>query len=298
MIGEILALLAAICWALSAVLYKGVLRRIDYVTTNLVRIGFAVLFLLSIVLATLHNLPSVPLGALSFLMLAAIINLVIGDTLFFISLKKIGISRTQPISSSYPLYSVILAIAILGEKVTASVIIGTPLIVVGIAIVSLSGNENNTAGTSSEKAPGLFGIPFSFGSAFCYSLGLTTYKFVLTTGNINPVFATLIRLTVTVPILLVVLAIRRPDKPENLTKRDIVALAAGGILELGIGGLLLFESLNLTDASRAIPLSSTTPLFTLVLATRYTGEKMLTKLAVGTIFTIAGIMIIASSGLF
>ncbi len=71
MIGEILALLAAICWALSAVLYKGVLRRIDYVTTNLVRIGFAVLFLLSIVLATLHNLPSVPLGALSFLMLAA-----------------------------------------------------------------------------------------------------------------------------------------------------------------------------------------------------------------------------------
>ncbi len=296
MIGEILALLAAICWGLSAVLYKWVLRRIDYLTTNLIRIGFAALFLLTITFATLHKLPIVPVGALSLLMLGATINLVIGDTLFFISLKKVGISRTQPISSSYPLCSMILAIAILGEKVTPSVIIGTPLIVIGIAIVSMSGGDNNGTGTPSKKAPGAFGIPFSLGSALCYGIGFTTYKFALEIGNIDPVFATLIRLAATVPILLVIFAIKRPEKPENLTKREIVALAAGGILELGIGGLLMFESLNLTDASRTIPLTSTTPLFALILATRYAGEKMLTRLAVGTIFTVAGIILIASSG--
>jgi len=68
-----------------------------------------------------------------------------------------------------------------------------------------------------------------------------------------------------------------------------------GVVELGIGGILLFESLKLGNASTTIPLSSTTPLFALVFAVQYAEEKMLKRLLIGTIITVAGIILVTSS---
>ena len=91
--------------------------------------------------------------------------------------------------------------------------------------------------------------------------------------------------------------IKKPDSLRSLGKRDVVRLAIGGILEVGIGGTLLFLSLKLGDASRTIPLLSTTPLFALVLAAQYAGEKMSPRLLIGTVVIVAGIVMIASSAM-
>jgi DME family drug/metabolite transporter len=295
MIGEVLAIIVALCWAFTAVLYRKALRNTSYTVTNLVRTIFAAMFLLAVVSLTLRHVSAIPLSLLSLLLLASITNLVIGDTLFFMSLKKVGVSRTQPISSSYPLFSMIPASLIIGERIELLTVIGTILILIGIVIVSLTGNKNSEL--RSERVSTLRGVHFSIGAALCYSIGFTSYKLVLVSGAVDPTFATFIRMTAVIPILLVAVAIRGPRQMKKLTKRDIAILAVGGILELGVGGLLLFQSLRLADASRVIPLSSTTPLFALALASRYTGEKILFRLVLGAIITVAGVMLITSSAI-
>jgi drug/metabolite transporter (DMT)-like permease len=143
MIGEISALSAAICWAVAAVLYKKALRNTSILVANLVRTVFAALLLLVIFPATKGQSSIITFNQLALIIIAGIIGVVIGDTFYFMGLKKIGISRTQSISSSYPFYSMLLAAIFLNEELSFTVAIGTPLIVIGIILVSLSKNERN-----------------------------------------------------------------------------------------------------------------------------------------------------------
>ena len=149
MIGEILALSAALCWAISAVLYKKALYRFGYYATNFIRTFFATIFILGI-LPVIHPFSlTLTFNLLILLFIGSVFNLIIGDTFYFRGLKKMGVSRTQSIASSYPFYSMILAAIFLKEGVTTPVIIGTPLIIGGIALISWSQykeNESNSEG--------------------------------------------------------------------------------------------------------------------------------------------------------
>lgn len=62
---------------------------------------------------------------------------------------------------------------------------------------------------------------------------------------------------------------------------------------LGLGGILLFVSLSLIAASRAIPLSSVSPLLSLLLTSLYAGEKVTAKVVVGTILIVMGVVLVS-----
>mgnify|MGYP006269183815 CR=1 FL=1 len=92
--------------------------------------------------------------------------------------------------------------------------------------------------------------------------------------------------------LLSVVAARESKQVRKMTKIDVGALAVAGILALGVGGILLFVSQTLIENSRAIPLSSISPLFSLVLASHYGGEKVTTKIILGTILIVTGVILV------
>jgi DME family drug/metabolite transporter len=292
MIGEIAAISAAFCWAISAVLYKEVLRKVGYMTTNLVRSAFAVLFLLILfpVSLILYSSPALTSGELILLVIGALTNLVIGDTFYFIGLKKIGVSRAQPISASYPLFSMLLAAMFLSETLTTAIIIGTPLIAAGIALTSLATNERNGAIT---KASPLRGVAASLLAAIFWSVGLTAYKAALTNSSIDLISANFFRTTSILPFLLLsIVAARESKQLRKMTRADVGALALAGILALGVGGILLFMSQTMIENSKAVPLSSISPLFSLLLASHYSREKITAKIVMGTILIVTGVILV------
>jgi drug/metabolite transporter (DMT)-like permease len=130
MIGEISALSAAFCWAVAAILYKKALRKTNIFVANLVRTLFAALLLLVIFSLTQGQLSIITYKQLALIIIAGIIGVVIGDTFYFLGLKKLGVSKTQSLSSSYPFYSMLLAAIFLNEGFSFTVAIGTPLIVI------------------------------------------------------------------------------------------------------------------------------------------------------------------------
>ena len=294
MIGELLAILAAICWAVSAVTYRTVLSRVSYFVVNLLRSVFAALFLFAVLMLTSGGMPSVNLSDLGILSFAAIINLAIGDSLFFIGLAKIGISRTQPIASAYPLFSLILVIVVLGERPTLPMIVGTPLIVAGI--IMISAHDDSISKFAKRHRVGSLGTLWALGAAVCYSIGIVIYKLVLGGPHMGVVLASFVRPLVIIPFLASIVMVLAPSQIKKLTRKDLLTIGVAGVIDMGIGGLLLLGSLSLIDASKAIPLSSTTPLFALIFASQLSSEKILIRVIVATILIVTGTILVTSTG--
>jgi drug/metabolite transporter (DMT)-like permease len=295
MIGEIAALSAAFCWGLSPVLYKKALGKTSYLAANFVRSGFASLFLILILPLVINQSSILAPNEYAILAIGGVTNLVVGDTLYFVGLKKIGVCQAQPITSSYPLYVMFLATIVLGEPLTSSILIGTPLIVVGIILISLSGDKGSC--DASDPSSRVKGLAASVAAALFWSVGLVCYKFsLLDHETLDPAFSTFVtvfRTTVILPFLLVLVVAGGESKQvTKLSKSSIAALAAGGIVALGVGGILLFTSYTLINANIATPLSSISPLFSLLLARHYIGEKATPRNIVGAVLIVIGVVVI------
>jgi len=62
--------------------------------------------------------------------------LIAGDTLYFIGLRTIGVTKTVPITYSYSIFVVLLSLIFLEEAITLPIIIGTMAIILGIWLVA------------------------------------------------------------------------------------------------------------------------------------------------------------------
>jgi drug/metabolite transporter (DMT)-like permease len=71
------------------------------------------------------------------LAVAGILALAIGGILLFTSYSLIDANIATPLSSTSPFFSLILARRYAGEKATSRIILGTILIVFGVALVSI-----------------------------------------------------------------------------------------------------------------------------------------------------------------
>jgi DME family drug/metabolite transporter len=140
MLGVILAITAACCWSISAILARLGLQSGIKASTGTFISMISSLLVLGILALTINfdeivNL--VPLALLWFGMIG-IINYVMGRQFNYQSIKHIGVTRATPLFASAPLFAMILAVIFLGESVNIPIIIGTLIIVGGLYLVVTS----------------------------------------------------------------------------------------------------------------------------------------------------------------
>jgi uncharacterized membrane protein len=289
MLGEIASLASALCWALSAVIYRKALSAIDPLPANAVRCIPTVVFMV-ILLAALGQLQQIiKIGSLTllYLTLSVISGLVIGDTLNFVSLRLIGVSRAVPISSICPLFTVIIAALFLQGGVSSMVLLGAILVVFGVWLVS---TKNNTV-SPLTRADLIKGILAGVGAAIFWAISLVICQLAL--QWIDPITANSIRMIILTPALtMIVLASRNRDQLLHSDTNLWILLSAGGILALGVGGILLLVGISLIGVARAVPLSSTTPLYAPLLAMSLLKEKVTVKIISGAVLTVLGILLV------
>ncbi|NJE77502.1 permease, partial [Thermococcus sp. ES12] len=111
MLGVVLSLLSAFGWAFSSILLKLSMKNKSAVTVNIVR-----LYIIAVVYAiffTINGNWKEVLNMTPLQLLVAFISaqfgFVIGDYFFFNAMKIMGVSRTVPITSSYPLWAILWA---------------------------------------------------------------------------------------------------------------------------------------------------------------------------------------------
>jgi DME family drug/metabolite transporter len=293
-IGELAALGAALSWTVSAMLYGRALQQTKPISANIVRLSCtsAVLLILLIVVAGSVGLGNLRLDVAVIAGVSGIIGLGLGDTLYMVSIKLMGVSRAVPITCTYPLFNLLWATFLIHEKLTVYLILGALIIVLGIWFLTY-GKEN---GDSEEKNRFLLkGLSAALATAVLWSISIAMMGLAIKeTPRLNDALVINTIRTATIGALLLTLSpvIDRQRDFLKMKKGTLVTLIIGGLLALGLGWFLLAYSFVGIPESQAVPISSTTPLFSTLTAIALLHEKVTARNVLGSVFVVAGIFMI------
>lgn len=287
MLGEILTIVAALCWALGASLYKKSLLNVRPVTLNLFRSFPATIyaFLVLYLLGKWTLLSELNMVSIAYIGIASLLVLGVGDILYFSGLKFVGVAKTVPIAYSYSIFVAVISIIFLGESLTAPILLGTVAVVSGIWLVV--GKVENKVG---KKEHSKLGLLAALGTSLCWACGVSIFKIIL--ANTDPFILASVRMLFLLPVLgvFMMLPFGKKSSSKNLTRFNILTMFLGGLMAIGVGDTLYLVGLEITKANVAAPLASTTPLFAAIIAILFLKEEVSKRVLVGAFFVTAGIM--------
>lgn len=296
MIGEFAALGAAVSWAVAPILYKKALSGVKPISANIVRCATnaAVLALVLVSSGLTGILARLPLTVLVVVVLSGVVGLGLGDTLYMIGLKSIGVARAVPLASTYPLFSLLWAV-LLGEMVTVAALAGTIVILLGIWFLSREKLENAAHVQGKLEVTG---VTVCLLTAVAWSVSIAMMDFAVTTpGIVSALDANYAIVTVRITGMALVMLALAPlaDKEHGFLKlpwRAVVMLCVGGLVANGLGWLLMNYSLLNIAESQAVPISSTTPLFSAMAGFAFFREKMTRDSVLGAVLVVVGTVLI------
>jgi DME family drug/metabolite transporter len=296
MIGELAALGAALCWTVSAVLYKEALLRTKPIPANIARCVYTsvVLVVCLTVMGKFEVLMDLPVSAAVLAGVSGIVGLGLGDTLYMVSLRLIGVARAVPITCTYPLFNLLLAVFLQGESVTLQVVLGTLVIVFGVWL--LSREERKGARRLQEKTL-VRGVIYALATAVVWAVSIAMINVAVNLPETSGLDHALAVNTVRVAAVAVFLLTSAPVTDREFSflrvqRKTLVTLVFGGIAALALGWFLLTYSFLYTSESQAVPISSTTPLFATVSGMIFLHERVTAKNVAGSILVVFGIFLI------
>ena len=136
--GLVFAGLAAVCWGLNTVALRVLLVGMDVLVASTVRLTVAALAL-NLAAFSRFGWRTViyPKRTAGLLALAGLIGLGMGSLFILNAIQIAGAGKAAVLSSTSPLFAAVLAVVFLKERVTAKLVIGTLLTVIGMVMVAL-----------------------------------------------------------------------------------------------------------------------------------------------------------------
>ena len=137
MMSYIFAILAAILWGVAPIFDKIVVSAgVSLYLANLIRAMGAVFFLSATVICFKHfDLSQLTAKHFLYLFIAGMMAGGLAMVLYYTALKYEPASRIIPLTSIYPLFTIAISAIILGENLSLKVVLGTILIIIGVALV-------------------------------------------------------------------------------------------------------------------------------------------------------------------
>jgi DME family drug/metabolite transporter len=287
--GEICAIMAALCWAFGASLYKKAIRDMNPIKFNLIRSTSVLIYAFSIVfiLGKWGSVFNLDLSTITIMGISSILVLVAGDTLYFIGLRTIGVTKTVPITYSYSILVVLLGGIILDEAITLQLILGTITIILGVWLVA-----NKALDQTQKSNTSLIGVISSLGTVLCWGFGVVFFKIILNSND--PYILAAGRMLFLIPTLAILSIIPYGNKSSNrkISRIQLVLALLSGLISLGIGDNLLYLALDSTNTNIVAPLTSLTPIFSALIAIIFLGEKVSKKTIIATLLVTTGTMLL------
>jgi drug/metabolite transporter (DMT)-like permease len=203
----------------------------------------------------------------------------------FASNRIAGPTIAGTLSSTTPLFAVLLAMLVLGEPLTLAAATGTAAIVLGV--IAFTGRNANGARALTAVAillP-LAGAAIRGGAQAAVKGGLALWP--------EPFVAVLIGYTVSCATIFGTTRALVPDGAAPLNRRGVLWFMSVGACN-GAGILAMYAALARGHVSVVSPLVSTYPLFTLALSATFLREERLgPRVLAGVALTVAGVAVLA-----
>jgi drug/metabolite transporter (DMT)-like permease len=292
-LGELAALGTALCWSAGSNLFAAAGQRIGSVRLNRLRIVTATVFL-AVTLLVVRGSPW-PTWAtraqVFWLALSGLIGYVFADGNYFRSLVILGPGRAALLASMAPLFTALLAWPILGERLGPLVLVGMGLTLGGISWVLIERERRDHLHVEGSVGAGVVtGILGAIGQAG----GYVTSKLALRTG-LDPLSATVIRVGAAAVAIWLIAAFQREVRHTIGAMRDRGTagfIAGGALLGPFFGVVLALYALQRIPASVASSIIAFFPIFTILIAARFHGEKLTLRMVGGSLIAVTGVIVL------
>ena len=136
MTGIIFSLLAASGFAATAIFARTALQRMSTPYGTLLSLCVSTVAAM-IIAAVLHpdELVGLSAVALGWLFLVGFLNFPLGRMFNYTSVTLVGVSKASTVVATSPLFATMLAVIILGERVSAITLLGTVAVIGGLALI-------------------------------------------------------------------------------------------------------------------------------------------------------------------
>jgi drug/metabolite transporter (DMT)-like permease len=273
--GEIAGLLSAVSAACSSLMVRGLGPGRSPMAINALRccvaaLGFFLLWLLGS--ASLGDwAPALPLLAC-----VSLAGLVVGDSLYFGSISRLGSGRATPIAMSYPVPTALLEGLVFGEAIPAMKLAG---IVLGVSAIWLIVSQSQSGRRGANRDGYWIGVAQAAAASICWSLSVLILRTVLDLVPLD--FANLVRMSFAALLLSFISFRAFGEGVRELRSRSfavlIVALGCAAV----VTSYMLIESVYHSGAAIAALMSSMTPVFVAPLAWLFFSEKITLRMSSG-----------------
>ena len=289
---ELAALGCAFIWALNGLILRTQSHLVSPAAMNCIRCGVAGLMLwmaVPFVSPPIADMALVPWQDWALLFIGCALGIALGDTLYLGGIKEIGISRTMALTGTFPLTTLLWESALLGEPMTQALMLGSVLVVVGVALLSgLGAKEEDAIAQNMRLRHGIF---LALAASVLWGLSSTLLK--PATSHLDTTHANAVRMPL---IALLVYGFRiLPSGNESLrgiSWRSFVIIGLTGGLGMGLGANLFLYAITQSSVGKVAILTSISPVFGMVMAVIFLKEKVTWQVVVGMGLCLAGVWVV------
>jgi len=292
--GEWMAVLAALIFAGTSILFTTAGQRLGVTTLNLMRLLGAVLLLGATHLVLVGRLwPDAPLASILWIGASGIAGLAIGDSALFRAFTLIGPRRSMLGMASAPVFTVVAAWLLVGERLGPQALIGIATVMGGVVLAVVGRDPGGGPFAHLDRALIRRGYALATIGAAGQGLGSAFVKHGMAGGAVavDPLSATLVRMVFAFAAYWVV-ALWRHDLRALLRplrdRRGTASLALATVLGPYVSVYISILAIRYAEAGVAQVLLGAVPVFVLLPAWLVYRDRPSPLSLAGVVVAVAG----------
>ena len=285
------AFLAACGFASGNVLIRVGTEKVPAPTATLLTVFSGIILIVGLTLVLrLDEISSLSIEALGWILVLGILGYPMARLFFITAISMVGAARAVPMAGLQPVVAFTLGVILLGERPDLLVIVGTPVIVVGLLLVVMPRRGANSGdGVVNVRR---LGYLLAIGSAATFASRDTISRHVVT-DLIDPLVSAGLALAIGGTILAVILHRQVARSVMTVPRKYLLICALAGVFQ-GLAVASLFQALSRAPVTVVSPIYASQPLITLILAHFFLKrlEAIDFLLALGTMVSVVGVILV------
>lgn len=300
----VLSVITAVLWAAAPILVDRGLSfsKCGYNEINPIRSLTFFLLTMFIICVEKGGFPSfnISLKVFSYVFLSVFLGYTIGDILYFMAIREIGLGLAVPITNAYPLITVFTTWVILKEPITISLLVGVLLVFAGLTCINVGRRGVEDSGSSVIKIKCYKrGFTLAVAAGTVWALAVSMIKCAMVEGFFSPLELTMWRSIMLLALswsvrIVSIKFLKLPYVPlKRIEKSGWIYISAASIVGLCAGSILYSTSLQYLSAAVVTAVTATSPFMVAVFCAVFYKKRLHRVQWTGIVLVITGSVIVS-----